>query len=42
MHTISQALREKDAEKLAEFITDDKLLKSWLVQGMPGGGIDSV
>lgn len=42
MDTISQTLREKDAEKLASFITNSKFLKSWLVQGMPGGGIDPV
>lgn len=42
MDTIAEFFRQKDVDRLFNFITSNALFKNWLVQGMPGGGIDYV
>lgn len=42
METISEIVRKKEIEKLVGLITTNTLFKNWLVQGMPGVGIDYV
>jgi len=42
MKTISQIVREKKVEELVNLVSSGSINKSWLVQGMPSGGVDQV